>query len=145
MDVASVNPELKPLTAKQELLVEAWAGNIAEAATAAGLRPDYARKAMLLPHVKAAIQKRKEKIQGKYILNRAERFQFWSKLIDDEGAADRDRLKASELLAKANGDFIEARPEVTRIEIVIPGLEALKQPPIDITPKITKQLSDCND
>lgn len=38
-----------------------------------------------------------------------ERRRFWTSMMRDEGAEPKDRLKASELLGRAGGDFVERR------------------------------------
>ena len=41
------------------------------------------------------------------IKTRQQRQEFWSRMMDDVGQKASDRLKASELLKRSQGDFIE--------------------------------------
>lgn len=50
-----------------------------------------------------------EKINNKNIAELEDIFEYWTKTFKDEKEDTRDRIKASELLAKAKGGFIEKK------------------------------------
>lgn len=99
------------LTDTQRKFVEAFSGNVEEAAKAAGLTYDYCRHLITMPHIQSAIAKREEQNPRtkKRIAKRSDRLAFWTKIMEDPDARMTDRLKASELLGKANCDFSEKR------------------------------------
>ena len=99
------------MTAKQKRFVAAYDGNATEAALAAGYskKTAYAQGHRLLKkaEIAEAIQKREQKRSFQTIMNREERQRFWSEMALNPNAEDRDRLRASELLGKSEGDFID--------------------------------------
>lgn len=109
------------LTPKQQKFVDAYDGNGTAAARAAGYAGNDATLAQVAsenlkkPEVLAAIQVRNQVpaqvraavAQAGAVLTRAERQAFWSRVVLDDGAEMRDRLKASELLGKSEADFKE--------------------------------------
>ena len=106
------------LTARQRRFVEAYDGNASEAARQAGYSPKWADK--FGPNligknreIAAAIREREEKRVNSLILSREQRQVFWSTVVQDEDADMRDRLKASELLGRSEGDFLEKTLDVT--------------------------------
>lgn len=104
------------LNARQRAFVEAYCGNATEAALQAGYSPKTARfiGAQLLTklNIQEALKEREDKRLASLIATREERQRFWTTLMRDEDRKEVDRLKASELLAKSEGDFLERR-EVT--------------------------------
>lgn len=56
-----------------------------------------------------------EKINNKNIAELEDIFEFWTKTFKDTKEDTRDRIKASELLAKAKGGFIE-KVEVKKVD-----------------------------
>ena len=104
------------LTEKQRRFVEAYMGaadgNATEAARRAGYKGNDATLATvayenLRKHeVRAAIQERVETMRD--VADRKERHRFWTGIMRGSGSMfdTRDRLRASELLAKAQGDFL---------------------------------------
>lgn len=99
------------LTTKQQRFVDLYAGNGTEAAIQAGYSPKNAFKIgsdlLQKTTVAAAIQAREaERMQGP-IANRQNRQEFWTATMRDGEQPMRERLKASELLAKSEGDFLE--------------------------------------
>ena len=113
------------LTAKQQAFVDHFNGNATEAAIKAGYSEKNARntgcRMLTNANVLAAIKKRQEKPRALRIATREERQAFWTRVLmgqeletkyDSEGneykktPEMRDRLKASELLAKSDCDFI---------------------------------------
>ena len=104
------------MTPKQERFVAAYEGNATEAALKAGYskKTAYAQGQRLLKNVEIAdaIRQREKKNIDKVIAPRLERQSFWTATMRDEGAEMKDRLKASELLGKSEGDFLD-RTEIT--------------------------------
>ncbi len=111
------------LTEKQRRFVEAYmgqaAGNATEAARLAGYKGNDPTLAAVggqnlrKPSVQEAIQSRV--VADPRIATRKDRQSLWTALMYDETEETRDRLKASELLAKSQADFVE------RIEHSGPG------------------------
>lgn len=103
------------LTVKQRRFVELYNGNATEAAIGAGYSPKtaYSQGQRLLKHVEVGkvITNREDKRVSGHIASREERQKFWT---DKMHAAEKeaDQLRASELLGRSEGDFIERR-EVT--------------------------------
>jgi len=99
------------MTPKQKRFIEAYTGNATKAAIAAGYseKTAYRIGAELLQKtsVKGAIQQREEQRLSEVIASREERQTFWSAIMRDSEEKTADRLKASELLAKSCGDFLE--------------------------------------
>ncbi|MDR0453494.1 MAG: terminase small subunit [Deferribacteraceae bacterium] len=106
----------KGLTLKQKKFVEVYCGNATEAAIQAGYSIKTARHAgfynMTQPHIAEIIKNRTDKEILSIIANRLERQQFWTEIMNNPDADMKDRLKASELLGKSEGDFIY-RHEIT--------------------------------
>lgn len=104
------------LNARQRAFVEAYCGNATEAAVAAGYSAKYAGrnadKLLKNTKVQEALKEREDKRLASLIATREERQRFWTTLMRDEDRKEADRLKASELLAKSEGDFLERR-EIT--------------------------------
>jgi len=102
----------KKLTTKQKRFIEAYNGNGTQAAIKAGYSINaarsIARENLTKPHIKDA--------NSKEIATREQRQELWTDIMYDEEKRMSDRLRASELLAKANGDFSE------KTVINIPGL-----------------------
>lgn len=101
------------LTPKQQAFVDAYTGNGTDAARAAGYTGTdgalavSASKLLKLPKVREAIDARRAKENSGLIASRAERQEFWTKVMKAEESEMRDRLKASELLGRSEADFIE--------------------------------------
>ena len=103
----------RPLTFKQQAFVDAYAGDIKTAAIKAGLSYDYARQLITKPHISAAIQQREAtEVRPVVIATRLDRQEFWSNTMNDGEHPIRDRLRASELLGKSEGDFIQRLEQV---------------------------------
>ncbi|MDR2489717.1 MAG: terminase small subunit [Desulfovibrio sp.] len=102
---------MKGLTVRQRRFVEAYAGNATEAAVKAGYSEKTARsqgqRLLTNADIQAAIQGRTEKNMKATIADRQERQEFWTAIMRDEEADIRDRTRASELLGKSEGDFLE--------------------------------------
>ncbi len=101
------------LTPRQQAFVEHYAtgGNATEAARRAGYAERYAGRfaTQLLekPLVREALAILIAQVSSQRIADAKERQEFWTAIMRDQHQDARDRLKASELLAKRQGDFIE--------------------------------------
>ena len=100
------------LTTKQKAFVAAYRGNAAEAARIAGYSPKWAdRQAHTLMEkngeIADAIREREKERTDSMIATREERQSFWTAIMRDEETELKDRLRASELLAKSEADFME--------------------------------------
>ena len=99
------------LTAKQRAFVEYYTGSAAQAAIKAGYSKNSAytlgQRLMNNPEIIAEIKARETKRLVPDIATREERFKFWTRAMRDEDTPMKERLKASELLGKAEGDFLE--------------------------------------
>jgi hypothetical protein len=108
------------LTSKQIRFAELYTGN----GTAAAIESGYSKKSasaqatQLLknPLIIEAIQEHESVRTEKRIATREQRQVFWTTIMLDDGKHMKDRLRASELLGKSNGDFMD------RVSIDIPGL-----------------------
>lgn len=120
------------LTTKQRRFIEAYDGNATRAAIAAGYSPKWAdRQAHTLieknGEIREAIRQREERQRSELIADRVKRQMFWSRIMRDENESMTARLKASELLAKSEGDFLERiqaqveQVEPPKFEIVFVG------------------------
>lgn len=99
--------------------------NATRAARAAGYSPKTARgqgsRLLTKVNIRRAIDERTRR--DPVVATRERRQRFWTSIMDDPTASMRDRLRASELLARASGDFLD-RLDVTtggqplRIEVV---------------------------
>ncbi len=114
------------MTPRQKRFVAAYDGNATRAAIAAGYSPRWAgtnsSKLLRNTEIQAAIMEReKEELSG-LIATRKERMEFWTQVMNNEEARVTDRLKASELLGKAEGDFlnrIDLTSDTPQIGVVI--------------------------
>lgn len=101
------------LTVKQKRFVELYDGNATEAAVKAGYSQKYANRiaAQLMNNEKivGAIHNKENSRNSDEIMTREQRKLFWTAIIRDSSQSTKDRLRASELLAKSEGDFIERR------------------------------------
>ncbi len=126
-------------TQRQRRFIEAFRGDATAAARAAGYAPATASvmgsRLLRLVKVQEAIQAREAETLRPLIADRDERLAFWSGVMRGvdrgEGGAPRlaDRLKASELLAKASGDFLPQTetPGPVRLTVKLPegwGMDA---------------------
>ena len=99
------------MTVKQRAFVENYTGNATQAALAAGYSRRTARvigaENLTKPDIQKAIQEREAARLEPAILTREARLKFWSRVVGDENEDMKHRLRASELLGKAEGDFLE--------------------------------------
>ena len=133
----------KKLTTKQQRFVDLYDGNGYEAAKKAGYNGSYdvlahiAEDNLKKVHIAEAIANREKKRNNLNIAIRAERQAFWTRVARGEelqkvviGTGENkqlveippkmaDRLRASELLGKSEGDFIERRREEGELTVKI--------------------------
>ena len=99
------------LTTKQRRFVEAYDGNATRAAIAAGYSERWAAsnidKILKNTEIRAAINDREQTRIDGFIATREERQRFWTRIMRDENADMKDRLRAAEVLGRSEGDFIE--------------------------------------
>lgn len=120
------------LTPVQSAFVDAYAGNVVEAARLIGFSEKYCQNMMSKPefwHVRQAIRDRvntDKSGNGEIVASRLERLAFWTDVMRGNNAEVKDRLKASELLGKAHMDFVEKTVVETSGQVqvsVVRGLE----------------------
>jgi phage terminase small subunit len=63
------------------------------------------RNAQVLEYIK----ERNEQLDVQFIADITETKRFWTEIMRDDGADIKDRLKASEYIAKTNGAFVERK------------------------------------
>lgn len=99
------------LNSRQRKFADAYSGNAKEAAIAAGYSAKTAKaqgsRLLAQPEVAAAIRAREDVEGAATIANRRQRQEFWTQVMRDEKIDIALRLRASELLAKSEGDFLE--------------------------------------
>lgn len=125
---------MKPLTPRQAAFAQAYArhGVAERAALEAGYSERTARGGAhrLLANVgiAAEVARLAQASRTATIADLIERKTWWTTLMRDGDADMKDRLRASELLGRADGDFIERR------ELTGPGGTELPAPTIIINP-----------
>lgn len=105
---------MRKLTEKQQKYVDVFNGNVLASAKEAGITEVYAYKLHndpKYPHVQDALEKRCIVERKASILTRQQLQEFWTRMTS-EAERDKDKLKASELLARSEAMFIE-KHEVT--------------------------------
>jgi phage terminase small subunit len=121
------------LTARQQAFVDAYAGNGVAACRAAGYGghdatlATQASKLLKMPKVQAALEQRRAKVEaaaadrvsGLRIASRAERQAWWTRVMEDPGEEMPSRLKASELLGKSEGDFLDRTEHTGNVTITV--------------------------
>ena len=99
------------LSPQQKKFVQAYMGNATEAAKIAGYSEKTARskgqQLLTKVDIKKAIEQRETKQINGLIATREERQKFWTKIMYDNEADMKDRLKSSELLGKSQADFTD--------------------------------------
>jgi phage terminase small subunit len=102
-----------PVTIEEKRIIKAFDGNPVSTARTLGIKPDVVRKAIAIPQIAEKIRTRHDNIYNKpaimetAVATRQERQKFWTDLMHDVTAAMGDRIKASELLGKSEGDFLD--------------------------------------
>ena len=105
------------LTERQRRFCEAYSsngGNALDAARQAGYKAAKQQGAenMEKPVIRVALEKLRLATTNAAIMTRQERQAFWTLVARSKDQDMKDRLKASELLGKSQGDFIN-RTEIT--------------------------------
>ena len=99
----------RKLTDKQQKYVNCYCGDIKQAAKEAGISYVYARQLhtkSYIGNVIEAIRVRNDTLNNAKIMTRQQRQEFWTKMAL-EAKNDGDALRASELLARSEGDFLD--------------------------------------
>lgn len=109
----------KGLTPKERLFCEAYAGaangvgkTAAELAGYKGTDGSIRVKASVLlskPHIQAELERLRASVTTKAAATREERQEFLTRMMRNEKASTKDRIKACEVLGRMQGDFIEKR------------------------------------
>ncbi len=114
---------MSTLTPKQKAFAELYDGNGTEAAIKAGYSPKTAafQASRLLKNVNIqnAIKNREQKESRGRIANRQQRQEFWTGIMGNGDVEVKDRLRASELLGKSEGDFIDKVDATLQGEMVL--------------------------
>ncbi|MFY0760200.1 terminase small subunit [Metabacillus dongyingensis] len=100
------------LTEKQQKFVDYYlaSGNAEDAAKKAGYNArGNTTKLLQNTTIQNAIKERNEQIENNRIADMKEVKEFWSNTLRDNQADLKDRLKASEYIAKTNAAFIEKK------------------------------------
>jgi len=124
----------KKLTAMQRRFVDFYEGNATDAARQAGYSdPAYGRQLITNPNVHDAIQERVVEERSGLIASRKERQELWTAIargeilietVTNDGevvtlpVSIKDRLTASALLGKSEGDFVMRKDAEKPITIV---------------------------
>lgn len=101
------------LTVKQKKFIEAYEGNATEAARIAGYKGNDATLAqvgyenMMNPEINSRVMKRQDLEIQRIVMNRLDRQILWTELARSSSVEVKDRLKATELLGRSEGDFTE--------------------------------------
>lgn len=99
------------LTDRQKKFVQFYDGNATQAAIKAGYSKKTARfigrENLTKLYIREAIDKRNKKKDAPIIASRQDRQKFWSEMMNGTNKDVGDRLKASELLGRSEGDFTE--------------------------------------
>jgi phage terminase small subunit len=99
------------LTPKQKLFVDLWEGDATKTATLAGYATPKQSGSRVLKNddVCRLIKFTRDAILKPQIATRQDRQKFWTVTMNDTEMDMKFRQKASELLGKSEGDFIEKR------------------------------------
>ena len=109
-------------------------GNATQAAIAAGYSPKTARsqgqRLLTFVDVQEYLEKRNQEISEANTAQMEEVRQFWTATMRDQNMKPTDRLKASELLAKTYGAFLDrVHKELSVTDTVDAWIEALPDDP----------------
>jgi phage terminase small subunit len=109
------------LTDKQQKFVDLYNGNATETAEMCGYSNPSQAGARLLKHVGICrgIQERRANEIKPFILDRQGRQKLWTDIALSADEATKDRLKASELLGKSEGDFLDRVENTGEVSISI--------------------------
>ncbi len=107
------------LNYRQRAFVEAYCGDAQAAAIAAGYSPKTAKvvgcRMLKNPEIAGLIEAREMARASAAVATREERQAFWTAVMRDPAEPMKNRLRASELLGRCCGDFLE-RVELTKPE-----------------------------
>ena len=136
---ATNNVNSKALSRKQLAFIDLYDGNLEQTALKAGYSKTCAKRTAIKNMHNNTIrhlieQKRQIEIKP-LVMDRIKRQEFWTKIILDEAIPIKDRLRASELLGKSEGDFLErvdlsgettTRIKITRLNIAWEGEQPIE-------------------
>ena len=120
-----IKPQEKGLTFRQEQFVYHYmaSGNAEDAAIKAGYTKDTARAnawtLLKKDHIAALIAEKRKELWKEEIATVFEVQKFWTQTLRNENNELKDRIKASELLARSQGAFIEKIEHSGQIDIVV--------------------------
>jgi phage terminase small subunit len=115
------------LTEKQKRFADYYieTGNATESAIRAGYSQNTATETgyenLRKPHIKEYIEERNKALESDRIANMEEVKTFWTNTMRNGNADLKDRLKASEYIAKTNAAFIEKQEVDSKMSITIEG------------------------
>ena len=108
------------LNYRQRAFVEAYCGDAQAAAIAAGYSPKTAKvvgcRMLKNPEIVGLIEDREQARASAAVATREERQAFWTAVMRDTAEPMKNRLRASELLGRSCGDFLE-RVQVDTVEV----------------------------
>jgi phage terminase small subunit len=111
----------RKLTEKRRRFVDYFLGQAAGNATEAARLAGYAKpepeghRLLKIAEVRQAVESH-AKTRAR-IKTRDERQEWWSKIMDDEDQPTKDRLRASELLAKSQADFVQRVEHSGKVDV----------------------------
>lgn len=141
VDILADYPWARNLTYKQACFVLVYSGDTTDACNRIDIPPSTGRSWLRRPEVRYAIRERlRYGVEPELVADRDERLALWTRMMRNDRLPIGDRLKASELLGKANCDFSEKRvlagDSDQPLQIVVDtGISRAPNDPIDITPK----------
>lgn len=100
------------LTPKQQAFADYYiqTGNATEAAIKAGYSKKTAKETgyenLTKPHLQDYIEKKQKELASDRVADMTEVREFWTKVMRDIDSEMKDRLKASEMIAKTSGAFL---------------------------------------
>jgi len=97
-------------TVKQREILDHYLGNATDTAKKLGITPNYVRQVLHKPWCIEYLKNKQNNAlshRSRVIATREQRQLFWTNTMVDPEASMSDRLRASELLGRSNGDFTE--------------------------------------
>ena len=101
------------LTPKQQAFADYYiqTGNATEAAIKAGYSEKTAKETgyenLTKPHIKQYIEEKQKELGSKRMADMAEVREFWTEAMRNSENSMKDRLKASEMIARTSGAFLD--------------------------------------
>lgn len=128
-------PKPRTLTPKQLNFIALYNGNGVDSARLSGYGGSDASLAVIAyenlrnPQIVLGIRKRQDVEPEVNIAPRSARQKFWTKVLSDPKSSMNNRLKASELLGKSEGDFIDVIkiPDPVKVTVITATEEQLEQ------------------